>query len=210
MHAIPNETRIGFQEQSIAEGLREDFDKMALAASKWRWVEKTPSHIKCLDRLFRLVPGARVILLIRDGRDVACSLRDRHGSLIQGIERWITDNRAGEPFWGHSDVCVVRYEDIVDDFDKAIGGVLEFLGEEFEPGMREFNKQPIHFYSNTIAKPPSAQGKFHNQYRNWQINQPLFDGRGRWRQLTDHDKDLIKKAAGQMLIDYDYADDSTW
>jgi hypothetical protein len=47
-------------------------------------------------------------------------------------------------------------------------------------------------------------------YRNWQMNQPLFDGRGKWHRLTEGEKQLIKNKAGQRLIKYGYAADLNW
>ncbi len=42
------------------------------------------------------------------------------------------------------------------------------------------------------------------------MNQPLFDGRGKWQCLTETEKQLIKDKAGAMLIEYRYATDLTW
>lgn len=39
-----------------------------------RWAEKTPNNIDHLDFLFSVFPRARFLHLIRDGRDVCCSL----------------------------------------------------------------------------------------------------------------------------------------
>jgi hypothetical protein len=47
-------------------------------------------------------------------------------------------------------------------------------------------------------------------YRNWQINQPLFDGRNKWHRLTEEEKQLIKDRAGATLIKYGYTTDLNW
>jgi hypothetical protein len=175
-----------------------------------RWVEKTPKHIFSIPLLRELFPGCKFIILLRDGRDVACSIEARYGSLEEGIKRWIVDNRAGEPFWKDGDVHVLKYEDIVENAEASIRGVLEFAGEDFEEQVLRSHEKPKYYYSKKIEKPVDSSTAHHAQYRNWQINQKLFDGRGKWRQLTDEKKAVIKKAAGDMLIEYRYTTDMNW
>ena len=55
--------------------------------------------------------------------------------------------------------------------------MLDFSGEEYEDGVKAYHETPGYYYSNKIGKPEKAFGKNHDQYRNWQINQPLFDGK---------------------------------
>ena len=45
-------------------------------AGKQRWAEKTPRNISRIGEVFRWFPEARFIHVLRDGRDVACSLQD--------------------------------------------------------------------------------------------------------------------------------------
>jgi hypothetical protein len=40
-------------------------------------VEKTPIHVRYLEKLFLLRPKAQVVLVVRDGRDVIASLKAR-------------------------------------------------------------------------------------------------------------------------------------
>lgn len=179
-----------------------EFDADTKKAGKRRWVEKTPSHIHYIKTLFQLRPKAQVLLILRDGRDVACSIKDRLGDL-SGIERWVTDNKSGQKYWDHPSVYVLKYEDIIEDFEKTITGVMDFLGEEYEPEMRDFHKIPRLFYSNSLEKPDSPV--HHGEYRNWQINQPLFDGRGRWKKdLTSEEFETVMKKGREMLITCGY------
>ncbi len=178
---------------------------------KSRWAEKTPRHIYRIDALLEIAPGAKVLLIIRDGRDVACSFRDRFGDIETGIKTWVQDNTIARIYREHPGVMIVRYEDLVADFENTLKQMLNFIGEDFEPAMLEFHKQPKYFYSSRIEKPGSVTGKDHDQYRNWQINQPLFDGRGKWQQnLAPEEKEVIKRAANDMLIEFGYADNANW
>jgi hypothetical protein len=177
---------------------------MAILAGKYRWVEKTPKHIYYIGRILKWCPGARVLLVIRDGRDVALSIQARTGSLDVGIKRWIEDNLAGKEFWRHPNVYIVKYEDLIGDFEFTVKGILKFLDEEYEERMKEYYKIPRKWYSDKIAKPATPLGENHGQYRNWQINQPLFDGRGRWKKMSDNELSYINAVAGEMLIEFGY------
>lgn len=148
------------------------------------------------------------MFIIRDGRDVACSIQARHGSLNQGIRRWVQDNGAGLDFLGHPNVYIVKYEDLIDDFELTIKGVLHFLNEPYEDGIQKFYEVPKRWYSNRLVKPSTIAGKNHARYRNWQINQPLFDGRGRWKRLSSEELSLIYDLAGDMLADFGYLESS--
>lgn len=51
----------------------------------------------------------------------------------------------------------------------------------------------------------------HKKMRNWQINQPLFDGRGRWNtDMTPTEKSIFKAKAQEYLVQFGYAKDDIW
>ena len=60
-------------------------------------------------------PEAQFILMLRDGRDVACSFKNRQveEEFSKIVERWIYDNLAGLQYWNDSRVKVVKYENLV-------------------------------------------------------------------------------------------------
>lgn len=215
--AIPEETKIAYNYltdtvvlDQEAKTLTTYFDLLTISEGKYRWVEKTPKHIYSIRLLREQFPGCRFIIILRDGRDVAQSIEARYGSLRAGIQRWVEDNRAGEPYWRDADVRVVKYEDIVVDAAGTMVKLLEFLGENFEEQVLRSHEKPKYYYSKKLEKPPDATFAHHQQYRNWQINQKLFDGRGKWKQLPEDKKDIIKSVAGKMLIDYGYTTDTNW
>jgi hypothetical protein len=180
------------------------FDRKTVRAKKKRWIEKTPNHVHQIGKIFELWPKAKVLLIVRDGRDVACSHQDRGFSIEDGIERWVGDNLASREFWDHPQVYMFKYEDLIRDFRSTIEGILIFLGEEYEVDVERYHENEIRYYSEEIEKPPSAHEKYHRQYRNWQINQPLFDGRGKWERLSDEELCLIYSIAGELLIELGY------
>jgi hypothetical protein len=208
LYAVPYESNFAFKDNP--QKILRRFERAAITTGKGRWVEKTPKHIRRIDHIFQLRPEAKVLIMLRDGRDVACSIRDRTGSIEKGIKRWVEDNRAGGSYLSHPNVLTVRYESLVTSFEPTIRGILDFIGEPFTPEVLEYHLTPKHYYSETVAKPPSAFGRYHKQYRNWQINQPIFDGRGKWKCLSDEEKLLIKSQANDLLISFGYVDSGVW
>ncbi|PSO85475.1 MAG: hypothetical protein BRC45_04015 [Cyanobacteria bacterium QS_5_48_63] len=87
--------------------------RSCLEANKKRWAEKTPRHILHLPKIFFCYPNCRVIIMLRDGRDVAFSIKDRTGNVEQGISRWVNDNLAGFPYWDDTRVKVIKYKNLV-------------------------------------------------------------------------------------------------
>ena len=211
--AIPFESQFALKWPEPCEEARRFFercDKLTRCLGKARWVEKTPRHIYRVREILRYFPEAKIVLMLRDGRDVASSIRDRDGSLEAGIGRWLEDNRAGQPFWDHPSVRVVRYEKLVGEFEPTARAVFDFVGEVYEEGVARFHESPLFYFSSRIERPAEIFGENHELYRNWQMNQPLFDGSGKWRGLSAAEKQLIKDKAGGMLATCGYAADANW
>ena len=112
---------------------------------KDRWGDKTPSYVFFLPQLNQLYPDMRVVHLLRDGRDVACShldLRSKGQSWVAGSAPaaaawWKASLRAAEaaaPLLGDRFV-EIRYEDLVDDPETTVGRLCDVVGVEFRPEM---------------------------------------------------------------------------
>ena len=208
IYAVPGEVFLAGNR--LVWALLRRFNMATLANGKKRWVEKTPKHIRCIEFLKEVTPHAKFIIIIRDGRDVALSIKKRFGSIDIGARRWVNDNLLGEAYWEDESVKVIRYEDLVEDPRLILEELLVFLNEPFEPECLDFHDKPKSYYSDKVECPPDATQKNHKQYRNWQINQPLFDGRGKWKQMSAEDKKVVKNVANKKLIEYGYVTDEEW
>jgi hypothetical protein len=206
IYAIPFESKVALSESRLIDPKAlAYFDRLAVAHGKRRWVEKTPRHIRQIGKILNSIPQARILLIIRDGRDVACSIKKRKGSLEEGIRRWLGDNVKGQEYWGHPNVFVFKYEDLVADPRAILNSIMSFIDEEVEGDMLTYWKNPKNYYAEKLEKPLTVVGSNHEKYRNWQINQPLFDGRGRWKtELSEEDLGLIYEIAGDKLMDLGY------
>jgi Flp pilus assembly protein TadD len=181
---------------------------------KKRWVEKTPTHIFHIGKLSLYRPNARFILMLRDGRDVACSLKARKpsNSFSTIVDRWVYDNLAGLQYWDDPRVKVVKYESLVLNPEKTLRDVCEFLQEDYTSNILDYYKTPKFWYSDTIKEPETHVGQaVHAQLRNWQINQPIFDGRGKWKkEMTEEEKAIFKDKAQKYLEQFGYVDNDSW
>jgi hypothetical protein len=215
---IPEESKLAYDYRTDTPRFHHDaeqmiacFDLLAASQGKARWVEKTPKHVYSVDLLRGRFPGCKFLLILRDGRDVVCSMERRWpNSTEYAIQRWVDDNKAGAKFWPDADTRVLKYEEMIEDLEGTMRKTLAFLGENFEDAVLRSHEQPKYFYAKKIEKPADETVFNHDQFRNWQINQKLFDGRGRWKKLPEQKKAIIKRVGGQMLIDYGYAKDLDW
>ncbi len=215
---IPEESKLAYSYVTDTPRFHDDaprmiqyFDFLAASQGKARWIEKTPKHIYSVVHLRERFPGCKFLLILRDGRDVVCSMERRWpNSTEYAIQRWVDDNTAGEKFWRDPDTHVLKYEDMIADLEGTMRQALAFLGENFEDAVLRSHEQPKYFYSKKIAKPADETVFNHDQFRNWQINQKMFDSRGQWKKLSEDKKAIIKRIGGRMLIKYGYATDLDW
>jgi len=180
------------------------FDWVTLSVGAHRWIEKTPNHIYRIKSILEMNPDARIIIIIRDGRDVAASLKARYRTATLGAERWVRDNQAGIKFHNHPNVHVMKYEDMIENFEDTLRAIMTFLNEEYVDDLRHFHRSPRLWYSNEITRTESDRPENHINHRNWQINQPLFDGRGRHKMLTQEELKAVQSVAGELLQEFGY------
>ena len=118
----------------------------ARSEGKRRWGDKTPAYTEELPALRRIFPGGQVIHVIRDPRSVTASLtrvvwgpRSVRGAAV----RWRTTVEAARrdgAALGPGLYREVRHEDLVQEPERVLREVCDFLGEEFEPGMLRPNR----------------------------------------------------------------------
>ena len=106
-------------------------------------VEKTAKHIVHLPKMLEYFPDtSKVVLMVRDGRDVTYSTAKRWERLgpnfLPCVEatRWIADNFGARPYSGDPRFTKVRYEDLVTQPEATINRsvsanvAFETLGEK--------------------------------------------------------------------------------
>jgi hypothetical protein len=125
------------------DGIQGDY---ARSRGKSRWADKSPRYAMKLPFIMELFPDAQVVHVIRDGRDVAVSHRKRFGywSCVKSAVKWpryiAEATEAGHrlpPAQYHE----LRYEELVTDQEGTLRRLLDFLGEEWDPAVLEFDKK---------------------------------------------------------------------
>src|SRR6185503_10253265 len=135
-------TQLSGRPSSPSRVLRAILDLYAEAAGKARSGEKTPQHLLEVPAILRHFPGARIVCLVRDGRDVALSLRAMPWgppTLAAAAELWNTFVRLADAFaQEHPErFMFVHYEKLVTHPNQVLPEVMRFLGERFEPAQLE-------------------------------------------------------------------------
>ncbi len=135
--------------QSIAQfvdGLVGVFDRLTLDKGKSWWVEKTPENMLYVPEILELVPGARFVSVLRDGRqnvaalyEMACKYPDlwwaKFRDLDWAIRVW---NRAATHtrlLLGMPEVVVIRHERLLSDTEAVAREVCRFAGLPFSRRM---------------------------------------------------------------------------
>ncbi len=103
--------------------------------------DKSPRHLLCIKRILRSLPEAKILLMFRDGRDVAISMGKvpwAHTDLYVNFAVWLRYYRRHRRLvGGGADVLEVRYEDLASRPREELRRITEFLGIDYEPPMAE-------------------------------------------------------------------------
>lgn len=183
------------------------FEDYAKRMGKIRWVEKSPANVTRLKYIWRHFPKAKFIHMIRDGRDVVCSIDSQHKrlraqavevtarTLDERIRLWKSHVSAGMRWRGDRRYLEVKYEDLVQAPRKAMETVLGFLEEAWSDNvLRAYEIQRIHPH---IA----------NEQGTPEVRMPIFGTSvGRWRtELSEDDAQRCWRKAGPFLESLGYA-----
>jgi len=167
-----------------------------------RWGDKTPIYADHMELVHRILPEARFIHLIRDGRDVALSTVEQWGRW-----EWRTDMYAAIRTWsgrvrrareagrrlGQERYLEVRYESLVADPASTMRKLCAFLGEPFDPRMTA----PSDAAAGWIEK----DNRWHHR-----LHRPPSPSRSqRWRrEMGEADQRLCEAVAGELLAELGY------
>jgi len=133
-------------------------DYLAQRERKVRWLEKTPTHILHIDQILECLPNACLVEIARDPRDILASKKTRLATVetaryLSEERPWKRLEKAYDPLWDTLSwkSCVdagnlarrkhggqiyrVRYEDLVQDPEREIRQICDFLSLEYEPSM---------------------------------------------------------------------------
>lgn len=184
-------------------------------SGKARVAEKSPNNVFFFEHLNSMFPNSPLIHVIRDGRDVVCSLLtmqwmdpktgqplDYTRDVRKAAEYWARAVRTGQTVARQKPAVArryveLRYEKLVSDPVAILRELFTFLDEPWDPAVLQFHQQ-----RRNLAGESSAE----------QVSKELYTSAvGRWqRDLKPEDKSAIKDVAGDLLVELGYSNDSDW
>jgi len=134
--------------RQFADGFIGVLDRLALDQGKSWWVEKSPENVRFVREILELVPGAKFINILRDGRQNVTALYDmarkypdrfwvKYRDLDEAIERWNICVRYTRGLLDLPEVLLVRYERLVSETEAVVEEVCRFAGLPFRRDMIE-------------------------------------------------------------------------
>lgn len=170
------------------------FEAYAAAQGKSRWGDKTPLYLRFVDELHAIWPEARFVVLVRDGRDVALSVKRvpfGANNAWAAAQTWAHGIRLGQEAERRypEQVLTVRYEDVVADPRPHVARLCEFLGLPFEEDM--------------LAIERTDPAKIHKDQADWFTN--VWAGIntsavGKWKTaMSSRDQRVFSSVAGAEL-----------
>jgi sulfotransferase family protein len=145
------EVLLPMRSRSLAEfaaGFVAVLDRLALDRSKSFWLEKTPENVHYVAEMLELMPDAKFINILRDGRQNVAALYDmarkypdrwwvRYRDLDESIEHWNVGARSTRKLLGRPEVMLVRQEALRADPERVLREVCRFAGLPFATEMIE-------------------------------------------------------------------------
>ena len=174
------------------------------AAGKAVWAEKTPGNVLRFGFVRRHFPNAWLVHIIRDGRDVVCSMRRQRwpkpcgkpGSveeLRRCAEYWAQYVTAGRKFAADPRYVELRYEDLVRDPEPVLRRLLDAIGFEWNAALLpDRNHRAEEREGRESAAVDTA-------------------ALGNWREeLLPAEQQIVCEAIGDLLIECGYEPDRAW
>jgi len=160
----------------------------AEARGATRWGEKTPGHVLWLSQIHHLFPEAKILVCLRDPRDIISSYDERWGgnradtaylmrtsALIRHYLRHLLEESAYAP----DQVIRVRYEELTTHPQATLERICRFLHLDFEPQMLEFYRShlnvervwPEGVHHRLLSKPATTEriGRYRSRFSASQI-----------------------------------------
>lgn len=197
--------QFGLEKEEILDNIRKFFlcfhHKYCETTGKKRWIDKTSQYVEHLEFVNELFPKCKVIHIIRDGRDVAASAREKWGkmSFFAILHRWPKQVRMGRfagEWLGNDRYFEITYENLVNDPRKALTALTTFLGTKWDDALLNHSGKR---HSITIQQPNIDKRALHP------INKSKV---GSWkRRLCWHERLFVGLGFRNLLFELGYIND---
>jgi hypothetical protein len=170
--------------------------------------DKNNFYIEYLLSIKELFPNAKLIFIVRDGRDVACSYKELAAKKIDSIyapklpfeiekiaREWSSNNLM--LIHKMSDVsALVKYEELISKPEKELMRLCDFLRLSYEPQMLEYHTR------NAIEQQEPLEFL---QWKEKTLKAPDASNAGKYKHLlTPQEIERFNRIAGDVLTHFDY------
>jgi hypothetical protein len=151
------------------------------------FADKNPTYSLFPNALMRIIPGAKIIFIIRDPRDHIISMKKAglgNGNIIRISIQWkkafkdICKIKAKN----HEGVFILKYEDLVLEPENKLKAFCDFLGIQFNADMLNFHTKKDKY--TDLFRVDGVDERFHSK-----LFQPITPSRvNRWKTEMDPDE----------------------
>ena len=150
--------------------------------------ERSPWHVRHMDLIGEVYPGARFVHIVRDPRDVARSMVSHDwgpDSLEEAAAQWVESVELARA--ATVDHCLqVRYEDLLSDVAGGSQAIYEWLGLDASPDRVE---DAVRDAAVHVNRDPAGSGI----------------GTAKWQDLLDpRDVEAVENVAGDLMAELGY------
>ncbi|MFW5488405.1 MAG: sulfotransferase [Desulfovibrio sp.] len=202
---------------SLGMAVRTFYQLYAAKQGKTRWGDKTPPYGQYVDRIADILPEARFIHMVRDGRDVALSYQDKwFGPEDKSMSSMAT-------FWEER-ICLtrrlaeslpadrymeVRFEDLVMVPEETLHRICDFLHLPFDAAMLDYHQKAQERLEEmqdheSNGQQIAAREDLLRIHKNT-LRPPDPGQIGKWKNALDAaDIATFESIAGDLLRDFNY------
>jgi hypothetical protein len=143
------------------------------------FIDKMPLNSLLLGAIAKLFPDAKILLAIRDPRDVVLSCFRRRFGMSAKMYELLTLESAADFYAAAMEMCeiarekfpmpfrVTRYENLVGNFESEARSLCEFLGVDYSADMANFAERARDKLVNTPSAAQVAQGLYTRGMDQW-------------------------------------------
>ena len=204
-----------FEPLTAGDALRSFYEAYAERVGKPRWGEKTPIYVKSMRAISGALPEARFVHVIRDGRDVALSIRDRatkEHPIDRIAERWVRRiTRAREQAKRLDHYKEIRYEALILDTEPTLRDVCDFYELPWDDAVLDYHQRSAERLEEMKRELPdqgkrttlSVERRMMTHARTTEKPDPRRVSR--WREsMKGAERELFESIAGPLLEELGY------
>ena len=203
LYALKNETSVFVRHAHEKQQITAYFDAFYMEAEhfgKTAIVEKTPTHMEYIALIEEVYPDAKIIFMLRNSLDIIASYKHRYQDVYRAVRRYAEQTISFSNNYSAGKHFLVRYETLVESPNVTLQALCSWLDIPYEKSMLAYHTNTDNWFGSTELKETSGIMDEHNDYRNWQMHQPLFNDTNSYMQRLNPKEQICLKTESKTLI----------